>query len=65
MGIPNRLNPCKSESSGQWWADGIYAVYEWLNYGATECSCCSWFRGFFEGILFSILIGGIYVFVTQ
>ncbi len=45
MIIPNRLNPCKSETVGKWWADSIHKIYELLNYGASQCSCCSFFRG--------------------
>lgn len=43
--IPNQLNPCKHDSAGRWWADGIYKAYEVLNTGASNCSCCSFFRG--------------------
>lgn len=51
--IPKKFNPCKKESSGKWWADAIYKAYEVLNYGASSCACCSFFRGaILSGILF-------------
>ena len=45
------FNPCKDKSQGKWWADVIYKVYSFLNYGAEECSCCSFFRGAMIGAL--------------
>lgn len=55
--IPRKYNPCKTESAGNAFLDAIFKIYEVLNTGASECSCCSFFRGAAIFFIIGLVIG--------
>ena len=55
MIVPDRYNPCKSESEGKPLADALAKFFDWAA-GGIDCHCCVFYRGIAAGVALTTIL---------